>query len=99
MKNYLKIKIFTIAFCIIIILIALFIQLNGQNLLPQKCSYLDPITIDLLAFIVGIFLVIEGIYRINEHKNMGLRKQFTRIIRVGIGCTIITLHVLQFLHK
>lgn len=99
MKNYTKIKIYTLIFCIFIIIIALFVQLKGQNLISQGCSYLDPITIDLLAFGIAVFLVIEGIYRINEHKNMGIKKQFTRIIRVGIGCAIITLHVLQFLHK
>ena len=99
MKNYTKIKLYTFTFCILVIIVALFVQLKGQSFLSKGCSYLDPVTIDLLAFGVAVFLVIEGIYRINEHKNMGLKKQFTRIVRVGIGCAIITLHVLQFLHK
>ena len=99
MKNYTKIKLYTLIFCILIIILVLFVQLKRQNFLSKGCSYLDPITIDLLAFGVAVFLVIEGIYRINEHKNMGVKKQFTRIVRVGIGCAIITLHVLQFLYK
>ena len=98
MKNYTKIKFYTFAFCIFVIILALFVQLRGQSFL-KGCSYLDPVTIDLLAFGIAVFLVFEGIYRINEHKNMGLKKQFTRIVRVGIGCAIITLHVLQFLYK
>ena len=99
MKNYTKVKLFTLIFCVFVILITLFIQLSGQDMVKFRCSYLDPVTIDFLAFGVGIFLFFEGIYRISEHKNMGMKRQFTRIIRVGIGCAIITLHVLQFLHK
>ena len=99
MKNYAKIKLFTFVFCLVIVIFVLFVQLTGQSLLKSQCSYLDPVTIDFLAFGVAIFLVVEGLYRINEHKNMGLKKQSTRIVRVGIGCAIITLHILQFLHK
>jgi hypothetical protein len=99
MKNYTKIKIYTFSFCFLVIILALIVQLKGQSFLSSGCSYLDPITIDLLAFGVAVFLLIEGVYRINEHKNMGVKKQLTRIIRIGIGCAIITLHVLQVLYK
>ena len=99
MKNYTQIKIFILVVCLLAIGIAFSVQLNGQNFLQEGCSYLDPITIDLLAFAFAIFLVIEGLYRINEHKLMGLKKQFTRIARVVIGCAIITVHVLQFFYK
>ncbi len=99
MKAYTKTKLFTVGLCLIVITVALVVQLRGQSFVKGGCSYLDPITIDLLAFIVAIFLVIEGIYRMSEHKNMGLKKQLTRIIRIAIGCAIITIHVLQFFAK
>ncbi len=99
MKTYTKTKLFTAGLCLIVIIIALIIQLKGQSFAQGGCSYLDPIIIDLLAFAVAIFLVIEGIYRLNEHKNMGLKGQLTRSIRIAVGCAIITIHVLQFFAK
>ena len=99
MTNYTKTRLFTIILCLIVITVALVVQLTGQNFTKGGCSYLDPITIDLLAFIVAIFLVIEGVCRMSEHKNMGIKKQLTRSVRIAIGCAIITIHVLQFFHK
>ncbi len=99
MTPYTKTKFFTISLCLIAIIIALTIQLTGQSFVEGGCSYLDPITIDLLAFVFAIFLVVEGIFRLGEHKNMGLRKQFTRSLRIAIGCAIITIYVLQFFAK
>lgn len=99
MKAYTKTKLFTAGLCLIVIIIALTVQLKGQSFVQGGCSYLDPITIDLLAFAVAIFLVIEGVYRLSEHKNMGLKRQFTRSIRIAVGCAIITIHVLQFFAK
>ena len=97
--NYTKTRIFTGILCLIVIIAALTVQLTGQNFAKGGCSYLDPITIDLLAFFVAIFLVVEGVCRISEHKNMGIKRQFTRSVRIAIGCAIITIHVLQFFHK
>ena len=94
-----KTKIFTLVLCCVAILISLLVQLSGYNLISEGCSYLDPILIDVLAFSVGIFLVLDGLYRISEHKNMALRNQFTRSIRVAIGFAIITIHIMQFIHK
>jgi len=99
MKAYTKTKLFTAGLCLIVIIIALVVQLKGQGFVQEGCSYLDPITIDLFAFAVAIFLVIEGAYRISEHKNMGLKKQLTRSIRIAVGCAIITIHFLQFFAK
>jgi|GEM_PF-2201124 hypothetical protein len=91
--------IFTIFLSIIGAIIALVIQFKGQSSISTACSYLDPITIDIAAFIIALFLIIEGIYRIYEHLNFSLNKQITRSIRIAIGVCIATLHILQFIHK
>ncbi len=94
-----KTRIVLITLCIIIIIVAFFIQIYGQSSISTACSYLDPITIDILAFIAALFLIIEGSFAIYNHKNLGLKRQIYRIIRIGIGFAILTLHAMQFLHK
>jgi hypothetical protein len=81
------------------IITATLIQLNGQNQITEKCSYLDPWIIDLLAFLAALFLIIEGFTKIIKHPNASIKRQFTRIIRIIFGCSILTLHIIQFLHK
>ena len=85
-------------FCVLAIIMAAYVQWNGQNNV-LGCSYLDPIIIDILAFGAGLFLAIEGFVRILEHPSATVKRQFTRIIRVSAGCAIVTLHVMQFVHK
>ncbi len=79
-------------------LLGFFVQRNAHQQVP-RCSYLDPLLIDVLAFLAGIFLIIEGFYRILEHKKDSLSKQFTRTLRIALGCAIITLHIMQAMHK
>ena len=99
-KNKLKrTLIVTGVVCFLIIALVIWVQLYGQNKLVKGCSYLDPITIDLLAFFAALFLFIEGFARIIEHPSASLKRQSTRIIRIAFGCAIMTLHILQFLHK
>ena len=98
-KNLKKTLIFTAVFCAVIILIVVYIQIYGQNKIAVGCSYLDPITIDLLAFFAALFLVFEGFARIFEHPNASLKRQFTRVLRIAFGCAILTLHIIQFIHK
>jgi len=45
------------------------------------------------------FLIVEGSYRIYEHVDFPLKKQFTRSIRIAFGFGILTLHVIQFFYK
>lgn len=97
-KRFEKTRIVLLTLCLTVIGVALFIQLNGQNQV-EKCSYLDPITIDIFAFLAGLFLIGEGIYFIYKNKNLGMKNQIHRIIRVAFGCAIVTLHTIQFLHK
>jgi len=82
----------------VIVSVAL-IQFYGQSKINSQCSYLDPILVDFLAFGAALFLFLEGIYRIFENPNYSLKKQITVIIRIAFGCAIITLHIIQFIHK
>ncbi|MEK6906719.1 MAG: hypothetical protein AABW81_03790, partial [Nanoarchaeota archaeon] len=84
---------------LIAIAIAFTVQFKSQNKIEVLCSYLDPVVIDILAFSGGLFLIADGIYRIWEHKDASLKKQITRSIRVALGFTIVTLHIMQFVHK
>ena len=97
-RNYKKTLITIFIFSIISIIIAIIVQLKGQSSV-NGCSYLDPITIDILAFTASLFLIIEGTARIIEHPNASLKRQFTRIIRVSAGFAILSLHIMQFVHK
>jgi len=99
MKNITKTLLFTFFLCLIVISFTFYTQVVGQTSAGEGCSYLDPITIDILAFIVAIFLVIEGFVRIFEHPHASLKRQSTRPIRIAIGLAIITIHVMQFIHK
>lgn len=99
MRNINKTIIFTIIVSSLSSIMAFLVQINGQNNVNKGCSYLDPIIIDILAFLAALFLVIEGIFRIIEHKEDSLKKQLTRTARVAIGFSILTLHTLQFIHK
>ena len=97
-KNFRRTLIITFLFSVLAIILAGVVQINGQKS-TNGCSYLDPIIIDILAFLAGVFLVIEGLVRIYEHPDANLKRQITRIIRVSAGFAILTLHVMQFVHK
>ena len=99
MKNIYKTLIFTGILCLLTIGAAIYVQINGQDSIETGCSYLDHVTIDILAFVMALFLVIEGFARIFEHPSASLKRQLTRPIRIAIGCALITLHIMQFMHK
>jgi len=99
MNNLKKTLIVTSIFCFIVVLSSTIIQLIGQSKITFACSYLDPIIIDILALSAALFLIIEGFVRIFEHPKAALLNQATRIIRIGFGFAIVTLHVIQILHK
>lgn len=99
MKNLTKTLIFTLILCSICASVSVYVQLDGWEKVGIKCSYLDPVLIDLLAFLFAIFLIIEGIARIIEHHQASLRRQLTRSIRIAIGISIVTIHIMQFIHK
>jgi len=87
---------FSISF--IAIILGMFIQLDAQSKV-NSCSYLDPITIDIIAFLSALFLIVEGLARIYEHPSVTVKRQFTRIIRVAGGFMILIIHIIQFIHK
>ena len=53
---------------------------------------------DYSAFIMGIFLVVEGFYKISKSKASLFPDQFLRILRVIIGECLIMIHLLQFIY-
>ncbi|PIR93194.1 hypothetical protein COT99_01890 [Candidatus Falkowbacteria bacterium CG10_big_fil_rev_8_21_14_0_10_43_10] len=98
-KNIYQTTIFTFSLSLLFIFSAILIQTKGQSGLKINCSYLDPITIDIFAFIFALFLVIEGIYKIYQSKDAVLTKQITRGIRISFGLAILTLHLIQIFYK
>ena len=98
MHNLTKTLWMTALLCLATILIVTVVQLRADQTLTP-CSYLDPVVIDYLAFSAAVFLVVEGLYRIYEHANRQPLHQLTRSLRIAFGCAIITLHILQFMHK
>lgn len=97
-NNFKKTLIVLVLVLAIAISVSIYIQLTAQSNL-SNCSYLDPITVDIFAFLGALFLIIEGLYSIYINKNVILKKQLTRIIRVCFGFTIFTLHIIQLFHK
>lgn len=70
-----------------------YLGLNGVLLSPG----LNPgVSIGLI--LIALFLIIEGFFRIYEHKNVYSRYQITRALRVAIGFGILTLEILGFVY-
>lgn len=53
--------------------------------------------IDWAAFLFGIFLIVEGINRVLSSDNEFTPDQITRYLRVVIGSSVFTIHLLQFM--
>lgn len=94
-----KTKAWAITVALLTVALILIVQFRAERTIPINCSYLDPVTVDFLAFAAALFLIVEGFYRLHEHKYAPVSKQLTRIIRIAFGCSIATLHIMQFLHK
>ncbi|MBD3379508.1 MAG: hypothetical protein GF408_03490 [Candidatus Omnitrophica bacterium] len=54
-------------------------------------------TIDWFAFLAGIFLMSEGLYKIITRKDGFFPEQFLRAVRAVIGMCVFTIHLLQFM--
>ncbi|MBW3004196.1 hypothetical protein KY328_03560 [Candidatus Woesearchaeota archaeon] len=74
------------------------LQLNGQDPV-NGCSYLDPITVDIFAILFSLFLIIEGVYKIIKDIDKPFWSNFTRFVRISLGFAVLTIHILQFVHK
>ncbi len=62
-----------------------------------NCSYLNPFLIDIIAFGLGAFLVIDALYHaINPETRAQL---FFILMRFAIGVSIITVHIYQVIKK
>jgi len=97
-KNFRETMFCTLGLSLIAIVVSAWIQTKAENRI-DSCSYLDPVIIDFVAFLAGLFLVAEGLIGIFKHKSSSINNQLARIIRVSIGFAILTLHIIQFLHK
>ena len=97
-SNFQKTLQVTFAFSLACSIGAFLIQ-SHANKSTNACSYLDPITIDIVAFLFGLFLLMEGLLDISQHRLSRVREQWARSFRVGIGCSILVIHIMQFLHK
>ncbi|MFA5855887.1 MAG: hypothetical protein WC867_00890 [Candidatus Pacearchaeota archaeon] len=98
MNNLKKTLLLTIIFSFIAIFIASYIRITAISQLNLYCSYLNPLIIDILATLFAIFLILEGSFRIYEHPNAILKRQYTRIMRIVIGFAILTLHTFEFFY-
>ncbi len=65
----------------------------------KACSYLDPISIDIVALAAGLFLIVEGLTDIVKHKHSPVRSQVSRFLRVCFGVSIVVIHIMQFIRK
>jgi hypothetical protein len=72
---------------------------SEANLAVGSCSYLDPITVDIWAVVFALFLILEGSWDIFRHKDYPFKSQLTKSIRVSLGFSILTIHIMQFIHK
>ena len=54
-------------------------------------------TIDYFAFFAGIFLIVEGLFKIATDKQRHIADLLSRTFRVIIGTCVFTIHLLQFM--
>ena len=78
---------------------AAFMLQYQANRSVKSCSYLDPLVVDIWATVFAIFLILEGFVDIFSHKSYPLRSQLTKAIRVSLGFAVLTMHIMQFIHK
>lgn len=88
----------TVILSLTLVIAGAIIQLNSE-LTGVNCSYFDPISIDIAAFLVSFFLIVEGLSKIQLNKDDTLNMHLTRAVRVAIGFSIFALHIVQFSYK
>jgi len=55
------------------------------------------VTIDYFAFFAGLFLIVEGMYKLTYNKSDSVKDKILKGIRVVIGTCVFTIHLLQFM--
>ena len=78
---------------------AAYLLQSMANKSVTACSYLDPVTVDILALAIAAFLIIESLASIFKHKESSVRSQLIRCVRLCIGAGILVIHIMQFMHK
>jgi hypothetical protein len=66
---------------------------------PAQTSALLGMIIDWTAFSFGIFLTVEGWLRISSSEGASPSDQLMRTMRVAIGSSVFTIHLLQFMRN
>ena len=95
-----KIIAITGIFSAVAITVGYTIQKQSENKQGDlKCSYLDPISIDIVALGASIFLICEGLYQIYFYKDLSFTGKILISIRTAFAFSILTLHIMQFIHK
>jgi len=97
-SNVKKIILFALFMSLVFSFTAYLIQINnGIN--QYSCSYLDPLGIDIFAFLIGVFLIIESAVSILKDRKALFKYNITRCLRMSVGFSIITIHIMQVIHK
>jgi len=84
---------------IVFVSIPILAQIYIEGKLFTGSNYLDTTTIDFFGSLIAVFFIIEGFSRMILYPNASLRAQATRILRVGIGFSILSLHIIPFLSR
>ena len=97
MSKYSKTLGYTAGVSIFAVALATFMQKFYESSL-DKCRYIDPWGVDVLAFAAGIYLIWDGFSEIKKHKHLKCKNHLARMTRIGIGFGILALHVLYVVH-
>lgn len=98
-KNFITTLVAVVIACLAVSITVFCVQTYGNSDLKTNCSYLDPITMDFFAFAAGMFLFLEGLISVIKHPGISPKWQLSRIVRISIGAGLLTLHIMQFIHK
>jgi len=96
--DFSKTMVLTCLFSLAGIVVAFILQ-DQANHSVSSCSYLDPVSVDIWAMLLAIFLICEGFSDIFKTKHFPFKNQLTKSIRVSLGFAILTIHLMQFIHK
>lgn len=82
---------------VIVFLSAIFISAGAAYFTKRTFFWsMGPVVVDYWAFAAGIFLVGEGLWRVSSSKESTFAINFFRVLRIGVGICIFTIHFLQF---
>ena len=75
-----------------------FNQLIEHSVLSSQIAKIEINYMDYLALSAGIFLIVEGLYKITKADSRDFYEQFARLFRVVLGSIVVAIHIQQFIH-